>query len=72
MMTHFPDLEYDLHLDGCSDGYAGTPPKHLEVTYLQGYANGARTKINELLNQLDLLTTDRDRYEQIYSTEPEF
>jgi hypothetical protein len=72
MMAQFQDLEHELHLDGFSDGFSGGEPKLLEVTYLQGYAQGSRAKINALLSQINLFTTDRARYEQIYSLEQEF
>lgn len=72
MIAQFEELEHDLFLNGFSDGYECSEPQHLEVPYLQGYARGAKGKISELLSQLELLTTNSNRYEQIYPTEQEF
>lgn len=48
MMTQIFELELDLHADGCTDGYDGVKPKHTDIAYLKGYAEGAQRLIEEL------------------------
>jgi len=42
----------DLRIDGQTDGYDGAMPKHPSVDYLQGYAAGARQRLQELTARL--------------------
>ncbi len=66
------EMQSEIYTDGISDGYEGVKPKHLDINYLQGYADGTRAKLVEVQAELELLKTDSDRYHQIYSAAADF
>lgn len=66
------EMQSEIYTDGITDGYEGNRPKHVDINYLQGYADGTRAKLVEVQAELHLLKTDSDRYFQIYNAPDDF
>lgn len=65
-------MQEEIYTDGVTDGYEGIKPKHLDINYLQGYAEGTRAKLVEVQGQLDLLISDSALYHRIYNAPDDF